>query len=56
MLRASFVACSMSFEAPDVMLPNTSSSALRPPVSVAIFASASSFESSTVSVSGVCIV
>ena len=56
MLRASLVACSMSLDAPLVTLPKISSSALRPPVSVAIFASASSLESSTVSASGVCIV
>ena len=41
MARASFVACSMSFEAPVVISPNTTSSAARPPVNVAILFSIS---------------
>ena len=43
MARAILVACSMSLDAPVVISPNTTSSAARPPVNVAILFSSSCF-------------
>ena len=56
MARAMRVACSISLEAPLVTVPKITSSAVRPPVRVAILLKASSLVKSTDSSSATCIV
>ena len=56
MARANLVACSISLDAPEVMDPNTVSSAARPPVNVVILSSISSLVMRTLSSSETCIV